>query len=139
MRYTILAKPSRPSLSAVHFFGSHSRLWNMYKRGESVERVIDPQEKIYLSRIYYSFLKVNALPFAFILINTASGAEEKVIKKLLQIKGVEEVHTVYGTYDIIAKVKIDDAMEKLKEDLTWNIRRITEVQSTTTLIVAKSY
>ena len=79
------------------------------------------------------------MPLAFILINTTAGSEEKVIKKLLQIKGVVEVHTVYGTYDIIAKVKIDDSEVKLKEDLTWHIRRICEVHSTTTLIVAKSY
>ncbi len=76
------------------------------------------------------------MPTAFILINTVAGAEAKVVEKLSKMEGVEEVHTVYGTYDIVAKIKIDSATEKLKEDVTWHIRRMNEVQSTMTLIVA---
>ncbi len=76
------------------------------------------------------------MPTAFILINTAAGAEAKVVEKLSKMEGVEEVHMVYGTYDIVAKIKIDSATEKLKEDVTWHIRRMNEVQSTMTLIVA---
>ncbi|HRR54680.1 MAG TPA: Lrp/AsnC ligand binding domain-containing protein [Candidatus Methanomethylicus sp.] len=70
------------------------------------------------------------------MINTVAGAEAKVVEKLSKMEGVEEVHTVYGTYDIVAKIKIDSATEKLKEDVTWHIRRMNEVQSTMTLIVA---
>jgi DNA-binding Lrp family transcriptional regulator len=76
------------------------------------------------------------MPIAFILINTTAGAEEKVVEKLRNMEGVDEVHTVYGTYDIVAKIRIKSAADKLKEDVTWHIRRMNEVQSTTTLVVA---
>lgn len=82
---------------------------------------------------------MSALTFAFILINTIAGSEEKVVQKMRAIKGISEIHTVYGTFDIIAKIKIEEPDEKIKEEITWKIRGIKEVQSTTTLIVAKSY
>ncbi|UCD73187.1 MAG: Lrp/AsnC ligand binding domain-containing protein [Candidatus Bathyarchaeota archaeon] len=42
--------------------------------------------------------------------------------------------TKYGVYDIIAKVKAED-MNKLKETITWRIRRLDKVRSTLTMIV----
>jgi DNA-binding Lrp family transcriptional regulator len=41
---------------------------------------------------------------------------------------------VYGVYDIIAKVEAE-SMTKLKEIVTWKIRRIDKVRSTLTTIV----
>jgi DNA-binding Lrp family transcriptional regulator len=79
------------------------------------------------------------MPLAFILINTAKGSEEKVVKELKRIKGIIEVHTLFGMHDVIAKVEIEDKPDNLKEDIIWKIRRINEVQSTTTLLVADSY
>lgn len=79
------------------------------------------------------------MPLAFVLINTASGSEDKVVKELKKMEGVVEVHTLYGMHDIIAKVKITDKPDKLKEDIVWKIRRINEVQRTATLLVADSY
>jgi DNA-binding Lrp family transcriptional regulator len=79
------------------------------------------------------------MALAFILINTAKGSEDKVVKELLKIQGVIEVHTLFGAHDVIAKVEIEDKPDKLKEDILWKVRRIIEVQSTTTLIVADSF
>jgi DNA-binding Lrp family transcriptional regulator len=79
------------------------------------------------------------MPLAYVLINTATGSEDKVLKELRKIKGIMEVHTLYGVHDIIAKVELQDRGDKLKEDMVWKIRRINEVQSTTTLIVADTY
>jgi DNA-binding Lrp family transcriptional regulator len=79
------------------------------------------------------------MALAFILINTSTGTEGKVVKELAKLTGVIEVHTLYGMHDVIAKVEIGDRPDKLKEDVIWKIRRITEVQSTTTLIVADTY
>uniref|UniRef100_A0A7C3ESU3 Lrp/AsnC family transcriptional regulator n=1 Tax=Candidatus Methanomethylicus mesodigestus TaxID=1867258 RepID=A0A7C3ESU3_9CREN len=79
------------------------------------------------------------MTFAFILINTIAGSEEKVVEKMRSIKGISEIHTVYGTFDIIAKIQIEEPDDRMKEEITWKIRGIKEVQSTTTLIVAKSY
>ncbi len=74
------------------------------------------------------------MPSAFVLINTEIGAEGEVLKQLRGIEGVEEAHAVYGVYDIVAKVKAE-TMDKLKEIVTWNIRRLDKVRSTLTMIV----
>jgi DNA-binding Lrp family transcriptional regulator len=79
------------------------------------------------------------MPLAFVLINTESGTEDKVIQELRKIRGIIEVHTLYGMHDIIVKVNIEDRPDKLKEDIIWKIRRINEVQCTTTLLVADSH
>lgn len=71
---------------------------------------------------------------AFILINTQIGAEEEVLKSLKDIKEVEEAYTVYGVYDIIVKVRAED-LNKLREVVTWKIRKLKKVMSTTTMII----
>lgn len=79
------------------------------------------------------------MALAFILINTAKGSEDKVVRELKRMQGVVEVHTLFGAHDVIAKVEIEGRPDRLKEDVIWKIRRINEVQSTTTLIVADSF
>ena len=74
------------------------------------------------------------MPSAFVLINTEIGAENEVLKDLKGIEGVEEAYAVYGVYDIVAKVRAE-TMDKLKEIVTWNIRRLDKVRSTLTMIV----
>ena len=56
------------------------------------------------------------------------------MKALKGIEGIEEAYAVYGVYDIIAKVRAE-TMDKLKEIVTWNIRRLDKVRSTLTMIV----
>ena len=79
------------------------------------------------------------MALAFVLINTASGSEDKVVRELKKIEGIVEVHTLYGMHDIIDKVEIKEGPEKLHEDVVWKIRRLNEVQRTATLLVADSY
>jgi len=69
-----------------------------------------------------------------VLINSEIGSEEAVLLELRKIKNVVESYVVYGVYDIIAKVEAE-TMEKLKECITWNIRRLEKVRSTLTMIV----
>jgi len=76
------------------------------------------------------------VPVAFVLINAEIGGEEEVLKEIKKVEGVEEAHTVYGVYDIIAKIKAE-TMDKLKEVVTWHIRRINKVRSTLTMIVVE--
>jgi DNA-binding Lrp family transcriptional regulator len=47
---------------------------------------------------------------------------------------VTEVNEVYGVYDIIAKVK-SDTIDKLREIITWHIRRIDKIKASLTMIV----
>lgn len=71
---------------------------------------------------------------AFVLINSEIGSEGEVLNELKKVDGVEEAYSVYGVYDIIAKVRAE-SMEKLKDIVTWKIRRINKVRSTLTMIV----
>jgi len=77
------------------------------------------------------------LPIAFVLINAEIGSEEGVLKELKKIEGVDEAYSVYGVYDVIAKVKAD-SMDKLKDIVTWQIRRLEKVRSTLTMIVIET-
>ena len=71
---------------------------------------------------------------AFVLVNTEIGFESEVLNQLKKIDAVEESYMVYGVYDVVAKVSAD-TMEKLKEIVTWNVRRLDKVRSTLTMIV----
>jgi DNA-binding Lrp family transcriptional regulator len=74
------------------------------------------------------------MPIAFVLINAEIGSEGEVLGELKKVEGVEEAYSVYGVYDVIAKVKAD-SMDKLKDLITWSIRRLPKVRSTLTMIV----
>ncbi|MEM1507512.1 MAG: Lrp/AsnC ligand binding domain-containing protein [Candidatus Bathyarchaeia archaeon] len=74
------------------------------------------------------------MPIAFVLINAEIGSEGEVLNELKKVEGVEEAYSVYGVYDIVAKVRAE-SMEKLKDIVTWKIRRINKVRSTLTMIV----
>jgi DNA-binding Lrp family transcriptional regulator len=74
------------------------------------------------------------MPKAFVIINAELEAVEDLAKELKRMPNVTEVHVVYGVYDIIAKVEAD-TMEKVKETITWNIRRLKNVRSTLTMVV----
>ena len=78
-----------------------------------------------------------AMPQAFVLVNADLGAEEDLLKKLREIPNVREVYVVYGVYDIVARVEAD-TMEKVKETITWHIRRLDKVRSTLTMIVVEA-
>jgi len=76
------------------------------------------------------------LPTAFVLINTEIGAEAEVLESLKSVEGIAEAYAVYGVYDIIAKVTAEN-MDKLKEIVTWHVRRLDKVRSTLTMIVVE--
>jgi DNA-binding Lrp family transcriptional regulator len=70
---------------------------------------------------------------AYLFINLESGAEQEVLKELKEIEGVQEAYFVYGVYDIIVKVQAD-SMSKLKDIVSFKIRRLDKVRSTLTLV-----
>ena len=76
------------------------------------------------------------MPVAFVLINTEIGSESEVLKELKKVGGVQEAYAVYGVYDIVAKIG-GETMEKLKETVTWQVRRLDKVRSTLTMIVVE--
>jgi len=74
------------------------------------------------------------MPTAYVLINCDLGSEEDIIKELKKYPEVIEISGVYGVYDIIVKIR-SDSMDKLRETITWHVRRIDKVRSTLTMIV----
>ena len=74
------------------------------------------------------------MPKAFVLINVESGSEDDVLRELKLVPGVEEAYFSYGVYDIITKIK-SETMEQLKDLVTKNVRTLSKVRSTLTLIM----
>jgi DNA-binding Lrp family transcriptional regulator len=73
------------------------------------------------------------MPSAYVLINCENDSEEEIIKELMKLPESVEVYHVYGSYDLIAKVSTD-TIDKLKETVSWRIRRNEKIKSTLTLI-----
>jgi len=74
------------------------------------------------------------MPRAFILINVETGAEERALKQLKSIDGVEESYVTYCVYDLMVRVRAD-TMDELKDIVTHKIRTSMQVRSTLTLIM----
>jgi len=76
----------------------------------------------------------NTMAQAFVLVNTEIGSESEVLMALKKVDGVQEAYSVYGVYDLVAKIEAE-TMDKLKQIVTWHIRRLDKVRSTLTMIV----
>jgi DNA-binding Lrp family transcriptional regulator len=71
---------------------------------------------------------------AYLLINCELGFEEEIIKELKEFPMIVEVYQTIGAYDLIAMVSAD-TVDKLKETISWRIRRFDKIRSTVTLII----
>ena len=74
------------------------------------------------------------MPVAFVLINTEIASMEEVLESLKDVEGVVEAYSTYGVYDIIAKVEVE-TVDRLNEVVTRQIRRLSNVRSTLTMMV----
>ena len=70
---------------------------------------------------------------AYVLINCDTGFEESIIKQLKKNHAVKTVQGTLGIYDIIAEIE-SQKPEKLKEAIIGDIRKLTHVKSTLTLL-----
>ena len=77
------------------------------------------------------------MPTAYILVNCILGSEESVIKEIAEVSDVKEVRGPYGVHDIFVKVK-SDTSESLNHTITSQIRRISGITSTVTLVVIEA-
>ncbi|MDP9290014.1 MAG: Lrp/AsnC ligand binding domain-containing protein, partial [Thermoproteota archaeon] len=59
---------------------------------------------------------------------------DSIVNELKKLEGVKEVYQVYGVYDIVAQVEAN-TMERVKETITWKLRKLNGVKSTLTMIV----
>lgn len=74
------------------------------------------------------------MPIAFVLINTETGSEAVMLRRLRNIEGVDEAHVVYGVYDVMAKVEAE-SIAMLNEIISLRIRKLDKVRSTLSLVV----
>ncbi len=70
---------------------------------------------------------------AYVLLNTELGKEPEVIKAMKGAKEIKNIYSLYGIYDIIIEVEAD-TMERVKEVIFNQVRRLDNVKSTITLI-----
>jgi DNA-binding Lrp family transcriptional regulator len=75
------------------------------------------------------------MAMAFVLINSEMGYEKEALAMLSEIPQVREAKTVYGVYDIVARVETE-ALQDLK-DVVEVIRRSDLIRSTITMIVVE--
>ncbi|KPV62098.1 MAG: putative HTH-type transcriptional regulator [Candidatus Bathyarchaeota archaeon BA2] len=75
---------------------------------------------------------------AYILVTLKSGAERDVCKKVSSFEEVVQVGELYGEYDAIMKVRVED-LAQLDKFLTDKLRALPDIFLTATMIVAKEY
>lgn len=72
----------------------------------------------------------------FVLINVTPGREREVFDKLAREKNIQEIHPLFGEYDLIAKVTVND-FDQLSDVVFNKIRKINGVTETKTLTGAR--
>ena len=73
-----------------------------------------------------------------VMINCESGSEGRIIDEIREIQGVKECVRTTGPYDILAIVE-SNTVELLKEIIENKIRKIPNVNVTTTLVIATRF
>lgn len=73
-----------------------------------------------------------------VMINCESGSEGRIIDEIREIQGVKECVRTTGPYDILAIVE-SNTVELLKEIIENKIRKIPNVNVTTTLVIATKF
>ena len=74
--------------------------------------------------------------YAYVLVSLAVPEEETVLEDFLDLDEVLEGHILFGEWDILVKVKSENA-ESVAQFVIDEIRNKEEVHLTSTLIVAK--
>ena len=74
------------------------------------------------------------MPKAYLMINTEIGSEPNVLETLKKLEGVEEAHSLFGIYDIIASIKAD-TIDRLKWLITKRIDKIEKISAKLALII----
>ena len=73
------------------------------------------------------------MPTAYVLVNCELGSEKEIINQLKNIEGVKETHGIFGAYDILVKIELEN-VEKMREIIIWKIRKLSRICSTLTLM-----
>ena len=71
---------------------------------------------------------------AFVLVQSTIGHEMEVLNDLLKLDYVKEAKGTFGYYDILVKIEADSEKE-IEKIITKKIRKVKNVNTTTTLSV----
>jgi DNA-binding Lrp family transcriptional regulator len=74
---------------------------------------------------------------AFVLVVVKPGTEEKVYNALAKEEKIKEIYRVYGEYDVIIRVEVENIheLDRFHDEI---LRKISNIEMTETLI-ASSY
>ena len=75
------------------------------------------------------------MPTGFVLINCETSHVDYVIEQLKKIDAVKEIQGVFGMYDVIIKIKVDDK-DIFTKIISVQVRTIDKVKSTLTLMIS---
>jgi DNA-binding Lrp family transcriptional regulator len=70
----------------------------------------------------------------YVLVVTEVGKENEVARALGKIKGVTEAKTVYGEFDVVARIEAQNLKEV--DEIITSLRKISGIIRTVTLISA---
>ena len=92
---------------------------------------------LYAFQTLFKFILIRICPMlsAYILIEAEAGKERSILEALNANENVVDVSIVYGQYDLIAKVFLDDASD-LPSFIMETIRPIGGITGTSTLLAA---
>jgi DNA-binding Lrp family transcriptional regulator len=71
---------------------------------------------------------------AYLILVVSPGKEYEILRELLELEAVSEAHIVYGEFDIVAKLEVNDLGEL--ERTVMGVRKIPGVERSVTLIAA---
>jgi DNA-binding Lrp family transcriptional regulator len=75
---------------------------------------------------------------AFILMNVETGRLRTLAEELLEIKGIAEVYSVAGEWDLVAIVRVRE-QEALSDLITEQIAGLRGIRKTQTLIAFRAF
>ncbi len=73
---------------------------------------------------------------AYVLILNESGTEDSVISNLNNISSITNAFGTFGTFDILTKLESSNEQD-IQHDISYGIRKISNIRSTLTLLVDK--
>ena len=71
---------------------------------------------------------------AYCLVNCELGSEDQVAKTLSKFEVIRSITPTFGAYDLVIELETKTSSE-MSKFITWKIRKIEKVRSTTTLQV----
>ena len=75
---------------------------------------------------------------SIVLLKTSRDAVNEVAERLVDMKGISEVHSVAGRYDLVVVIRVPDN-QALADIVTDRIRSIDGIESSETLIGFRVY